>query len=55
MAVMEKTKRTYKRLTAEQIELIFKLHKENIGLRAISRTLGVALRTVQYQLQKTIK
>ncbi|EJF05981.1 transposase, IS30 family [Thiovulum sp. ES] len=45
----------YKRLTEEQKELIFKLHDENIGQRAIARTLGVYLRTVQYHLKKKEK
>jgi len=45
--------RPYKRLTQEQIELIYKLFEEKMEQRKIARVLGVHLRTVQYHLKKT--
>jgi hypothetical protein len=55
MAIREKTRkyRPYKRLTQEQIELIYKLFEEKMEQRKIARALGVHLRTVQYHLKKT--
>ena len=45
--------RTYKRLSQEQKDLIFKLYEEKMELRKIARVIGVALRTIQYHLKKT--
>jgi len=42
-----KKKRTYKRISKEEIELIFKLYEEKMELRKIARVL--------YQLQDTYK
>jgi hypothetical protein len=55
MATQEKTRKykPYKRLTQEQIELIYKLFEEKMEQRKIARALGVHLRTVQYHLKKT--
>ena len=55
MAIQEKTRKykPYKRLTQEQIELIYKLFEEKMEQRKIARALGVHLRTVQYHLKKT--
>jgi len=47
--------KTYKRLTQEQIELIYKLYEEKMELRKIARVMGVALRTIQYHLKKNSK
>jgi hypothetical protein len=55
MATQEKTRKykPYKRLTQEQIELIYKLFEEKMEQRKIARALGVHLRTIQYHLKKT--
>jgi hypothetical protein len=55
MATQEKTRKykPYKRLTQEQIKLIYKLFEEKMEQRKIARALGVHLRTVQYHLKKT--
>ena len=55
MATQEKTRKykPYKRLTQEQIELIYKLFEEKMEQRKIARALGVHLSTVQYHLKKT--
>jgi hypothetical protein len=55
MATQEKQRKykPYKRLTQEQIELIYKLFEEKMEQRKIARVLGVHLRTVQYHLKKT--
>lgn len=55
MAVKESERkyRPYKRLTQEQIELIYKLFEEKMEQRKIARAIGVHLRTVQYHLKKT--
>jgi hypothetical protein len=55
MATQEKTRKykPYKRLTQEQIGLIYKLFEEKMEQRKIARALGVHLRTVQYHLKKT--
>ena len=47
--------RSYKRLTEEQKNMIFKMFEEKTELRKIARILGVELRTVQYHLEKKIK
>ena len=47
--------RSYKRLTKEQIDMIFKMFEEKTELRKTARILGVELRTVQYHLGKKIK
>ena len=44
--------RKYKRLTAEQKNMIFKMFEEKTELRKIARIIGVELRTVQYHLEK---
>jgi len=49
----ERKYKPYKRLTQEQIELIYKLFEEKMEQRKIARALGVHLRTVQYHLKKT--
>ena len=40
--------KTYKRLSAESKELIFKLYSEKVELRKIARVIGVELATIQY-------
>ncbi|QCT94058.1 helix-turn-helix domain-containing protein [Caminibacter mediatlanticus TB-2] len=45
-------RRTYKRMTKEEIELIFKLYEEKMELRKIARVLGRSLSSIQYQLRK---
>jgi len=47
-----KKKRTYKRMSKEEIELIFKLYEEKMELRKIARVLGRSLSSIQYQLRK---
>jgi len=47
--------RTYKRLTEEQKNLIYKLYEEKMELRKIARTLGVELQTVQYHIKKNAR
>jgi IS30 family transposase len=44
--------RPYKRMTKEEIELIFKLYEEKMELRKIARVLGRSLSSIQYQLRK---
>ena len=44
--------RSYKRMTKEEIELIFKLYEEKMELRKIARVLGRSLSSIQYQLGK---
>ena len=44
--------RPYKRITQEDMELIFKLYEEKMELRKIARTLGRNLSSIQYQLKK---
>jgi len=44
--------RPYKRMTQEEIELIFKLYEEKMELRKIARILGRSLSSIQYQLRK---
>ena len=44
--------RSYKRLTKEQIDMIFKMFEEKTELRKIARIIGVELRTIQYHLGK---
>ena len=55
MAVKDEDRKykPYKRLTQEQIELIYKLFEEKMEQRKIARALGVHLRTVKYHLKKT--
>ena len=43
----------YKRMTAEEEALLFKLYEEKMELRKIARVLGRALSTIQYHLKKT--
>jgi len=45
----------YKRLTKEQIDMIFKMFEEKTELRKIARIVEVELRTVQYHLEKKLK
>jgi len=47
-----KKHRPYKRMTKEEIELIFKLYEEKMELRKIARVLGRSLSSIQYQLRK---
>jgi len=47
-----KKKRSYKRMSKEEIELIFKLYEEKMELRKIARVLGRSLSSIQYQLRK---
>jgi len=47
-----KKKRIYKRMSKEEIELIFKLYEEKMELRKIARVLGRSLSSIQYQLRK---
>ena len=44
--------RPYKRMTQEEIELIFKLYEEKMELRKIAKVLGRSLSSIQYQLRK---
>jgi IS30 family transposase len=44
--------RPYKRMTKEEIELIFRLYEEKMELRKIARVLGRSLSSIQYQLGK---
>ena len=44
--------RPYKRMTKEEIELIFRLYEEKMELRKIARVLGRSLSSIQYQLRK---
>ena len=44
--------RPYKRMTQDEIELIFKLYGEKMELRKIARVLGRSLSSIQYQLRK---
>jgi predicted HTH domain antitoxin len=48
----EKKKYTYKRMTEEEIKLIFKLYKEKMELSKIARIWGRSLSSIQYQLRK---
>jgi len=50
-----KKKRTYKRMSKEEIELIFKLYEEKMELRKIARVLGRSLSSIQYQLRKKMR
>jgi hypothetical protein len=43
----------YKRMSKEEIELIYKLFEEKMEQRKIARVLGRSLSTVQYHLKKT--
>jgi IS30 family transposase len=45
----------YKRMSKEEIELIFKLYNEKMELRKIARVVGRSLSSVQYQLKKNDK
>jgi len=45
-------RRRYKRMSKEEIELIFKLYEEKMELRKIARVLGRSLSSIQYQLKK---
>jgi len=45
-------RRRYKRMSQEEIELIFKLYEEKMELRKIARVLGRSLSSIQYQLKK---
>ena len=47
--------RPYKRMTKEEIELIFRLYEEKMELRKIARVLGRSLSSIQYQLRKKMK
>ena len=47
--------RPYKRMSKEEIELIFKLYEEKMELRKIARVLGRSLSSIQYQLRKKMK
>ncbi len=51
----DKKYRPYKRMTQEEIKLIFKLYEEKTELRKIARILGRSLSFVQYQLRKKMK
>ena len=42
----------YRRLSKEEIRLIYKFYDEKIELRKIAKLLGVTLRTVQYHIEK---
>ena len=44
--------RPYKRMSQEEIDLIFKLYEEKMELRKIARVLGRSLSSIQYQLRK---
>ena len=47
--------RSYKRMSKEEIELIFKLYEEKMELRKATRLLGRSLSSIQYQLRKKMK
>jgi hypothetical protein len=47
--------RKYKRMSKEEIELIFKLYNEKMELRKIARVVVKSLSSVQYQLKKNEK
>jgi len=42
----------YRRMSAEEEALLFKLYEEKMELRKIARALGRALSTIQYHLKK---
>ena len=44
--------RSYKKMTKEKIELIFKRYEKKMELRKIARVLGRSLSSIQYQLRK---
>jgi len=44
--------RKYKRMTQDEINLIFKLYEEKVELRKIARILNRSLSAIQYQLKK---
>jgi IS30 family transposase len=44
--------KSYKRLTEEKKEMIYKLFEEKMELRKIARVIGVNLGTIQYHIKK---
>jgi transposase-like protein len=43
----------YKRLNSEEKNLIYRMYKERVGLRAMARILKRNLKTIQYHIKKS--